>query len=324
VDLSEWHELNFLWNHRNTKGETPFYLLLERCKVVDQTEFNFDKLMQLIKTCDINLNMENNDGETSLQTLLSMPSLFLEEKKKVLAVAKKVPPRVPSVTTKRQVSKTILHSMLQTPNVSMDLDLVKTITSQFMNEINAQDEDGNTPLMVLLQKLFADESRDSMKYYHLVEKKTKEHVKSYYHDSDDEDQLDNEDNSAYEEIDLFPIMEYLITCPGTDFTVQNNAGDTALHMVCRYFHVGALEAMLCNINSYEQASKYCVIAFRLLDGGADVTIKNNAGETALDYAPMLMHHYQHVYPLIKEYKPFIKASTGFGSPYDDLAEFDPE
>lgn len=61
-------------------------------------------------------------------------------------------------------------------------------------------------------------------------------------------------------------MEYLITYPGADITILNNDGDTALHIVCRYFHVGALEAMLCNVNSFEQAAKYCLIAFQLLDG----------------------------------------------------------
>lgn len=41
----------------------------------------------------------------------------------------------------------------------------------------------------------------------------------------------------------------------------------------------------------------------LFSGGAQVTVKNNSGETVLDYAPMLMYHYQHVYPRIKDYKP---------------------
>jgi ankyrin repeat protein len=76
---------------------------------------------------------------------------------------------------------------------------------------------------------------------------------------------------------LKPLVEYLITYPGADITILNNDGDTALHIVSRYFHVGALEAMLCNINSFEQAAKYCLIAFQLLDGGAKVTIKNNSG-----------------------------------------------
>ncbi len=59
-----------------------------------------------------------------------------------------------------------------------------------------------------------------------------------------------------------------------------------------------------------------------MTGGAQATIKNNAGETAVDYAPMLMHHYQHVYPRIKDYKPQPSTTTDlFKGPYD-LSDFD--
>ena len=103
-----------------------------------------------------------------------------------------------------------------------------------------------------------------MKFHHLIQKKNK----IEYPDSDDEEQLNdvNSEDETVEEIDLFPILEYLLACPNTDVNIQNNAGDTALHIVSRQLHIGALEAMLCNLNSFDQAAVYCMLAFRLLDG----------------------------------------------------------
>lgn len=313
VDLAQYDSLHFLWNYRNLKGETPFHLLLESCKVIDDTMYNFDKLISLIKTCEINLHLQNNKGLTCLQILSTMKSLLLKEKLQVVEVAKKGSHQVPQAASRRESPTTILHKMLQTPEVTLDVAIVKGIVSQFSNELNAQDENGNTPLMVLLQRFgdlterLAMNGTDDMLYSSCVEKKAAAPKSSSPASGDDEDRSQDEDNgvSEYETTDLEAVMEYLITCPGTDFAVQNNAGDTALHIVCRYFHVGALEAMLCNFNTFQRAAKFCMIAFKLLDGGAQVTVKNNSGETVLDYAPMLMYHYQHVYPRIKDYKPWL-------------------
>lgn len=51
--------------------------------------YNFDKLISLIKTCEINLHLQNNKGLTCLQILLTMKSLLLKEKLQVVEVAKK-------------------------------------------------------------------------------------------------------------------------------------------------------------------------------------------------------------------------------------------
>ncbi len=142
--------------------------------------------------------------------------------------------------------------MLQARSAQINLNLVQSIVTHFESEINAQDDDGNTPLMALLQRYFGDAPHP---------RRPTQAKKG--------DQNADKDEAVHVEGDprnLLPFMEYLITCPDADLNIQNNAGDTALHIVCRYFHVGALEAMLCNLNSFEQASKYCLFAFKLLDG----------------------------------------------------------
>ena len=58
-----------------------------------------------------------------------------------------------------------------------------------------------------------------------------------------------------------------------------------------------------------------------------MTIKNNADETPIDFAPMLMFHYQQVYPLIRDYKPLIadqQMKISVARDKYDLSEFDAE
>jgi hypothetical protein len=148
--------------------------------------------------------------------------------------------------------------MLQHPSAVLSLSLLTTTLSQFSHEINAQEVAGNTPLMVLLKRLYEGAFDKESTTNALRRKQPPGETR------EDESISVTEEFSPY--LKLKPLVEYLITYPGADITIQNIDGDTALHIVCRYFHVGALEAMLCNVNSFEQAAKYCLIAFQLLDG----------------------------------------------------------
>ncbi len=240
--------------------------------------------MKLIENGNINLNLENNKGETCLQTLMLL-RLTAKEKSEVLNIAKQGnQPAIdsshaltiyvlasfykPLAVHKQKSSTTILHSMLQLSGVSINLNLFKSFLGRDTTEINARDEDGNTLLMALLQHVFV--SGAPMNYTTLVRKKLQpigSGVANPFAFAVQARQNESEENNdVYDSVDLWPIVDYLITCPGTNLNVQNNFGDTALHIVCRHFHIGALEAMLCNLNSCEQASKYCLIAFKLLDG----------------------------------------------------------
>lgn len=66
-----------------------FHRLLERCKVIDHEEPKFTQIISLIKACQINLHVENNNGVTCFQLLMTMNSLLLSEKRQVVEVAKK-------------------------------------------------------------------------------------------------------------------------------------------------------------------------------------------------------------------------------------------
>ena len=166
---------------------------------------------------------------------------------------------VPSAVENHNFAKkSILHSILNSQSGTLSISLLKTVISEFINELNAQNEAGNTPLMVLAERYLMG----------LNEKKLRVLGRFDLDDDVKPVQLGEDDLiSVFDEPDkLLPLVEYLMTCPGTDLSIQNNAGDTVQHVACRYFHIGALEAMLCNLNSFEQAAKYCLIAFKLLDG----------------------------------------------------------
>lgn len=88
---------------------------------------------------------------------------------------------------------------------------------------------------------------------------------------------------------------------------QDINGNTALHIACQYFHLGAVDAARYRVRNFKSQT-YMKIAFALLDGklevdfvsdrhsnlgflskaGADPTIKNRLGLSPLDYAPHLM------------------------------------
>lgn len=145
--------------------------------------------------------------------------------------------------------------MLQNPVISLSL---VTATLQFnSSEINAQDENGNTPLMVLLERLFESDFDEKSRYNAF------QRVPPPGETKEDEPISVTEQFSPY--LKLKPIVDFLINYPGANLGIQNNLGDTALHIVCRHYHIGALEARQCNFNSFEQAEKFCLIAFKLLD-----------------------------------------------------------
>lgn len=214
---------------------------------------------------------------------------------------------------KQNVAKSSLHVIFET-STSCSWGIIEKLLEQF-GEINAQDENGNTPLMVLIDRAF------NLPAF-VMQNTTGENNR--YSDSEDSEHNENNEeanNTTVDEIDWHTIIENLIVYEGYDPNVQNNAGDTALHFVCRHYHIGALDAMIGALNSFKLASPYCVVAFKLIEGtdhveqilvfiyfnpffqtvGAIVTHKNNLGESPLDYAPTLMYHYQDVYPLLKDY-----------------------
>lgn len=68
----------------------------------------------------------------------------------------------------------------------------------------------------------------------------------------------------------------------TAISHQDNNGDTALHIACRYFHLGSIEVKCAKI---PLAKFFFRIASDLVEHGADVTIKNKKGEAPTDYLP---------------------------------------
>ena len=72
---------------------------------------------------------------------------------------------------------------------------------------------------------------------------------------------------------------------------QDYNGDTALHIVCRFFHFGQFDAKNGRLDKWNNASMiFFSPAISLLLHGADPNIKNKKGETPLDYVPDLLSH----------------------------------
>ena len=95
--------------------------------------------------------------------------------------------------------------------------------------------------------------------------------------------------------------------------MQDENGNTALHVACKYFHTGVIDAIDANLNYEDQvrASVYCVLAFKLVKANARTDLKNNRGQTALDLSPMLILHYERVCPIVASLKVSHPAQASF-------------
>lgn len=52
---------------------------------------------------------------------------------------------------------------------------------------------------------------------------------------------------------------------------QDQHGNTALHMACKYFHLGLVESILGKINNTRYSERFFVTAFKLLEGESQST-----------------------------------------------------
>jgi ankyrin repeat protein len=87
----------------------------------------------------------------------------------------------------------------------------------------------------------------------------------------------------------------VISSGKANINAQDEKGNTALHFACMFYHNGMLESIFGNLGNQLESASFFLLPFKLLDAGADPTIKNNDGETPLVYAPPLMDHYEGLY-----------------------------
>ena len=80
-------------------------------------------------------------------------------------------------------------------------------------------------------------------------------------------------------------------------------------MACQYFHTGIIDAIHANLDIKGSAMPYCWLAFKLIEAGARVDIKNIQARTPLDATPLLLQHYEKVYPMIKKYETTLRKRT---------------
>eukprot|EP00029_Vermamoeba_vermiformis_P009334 TRINITY_DN4621_c0_g1_i2.p2 TRINITY_DN4621_c0_g1~~TRINITY_DN4621_c0_g1_i2.p2 ORF type:complete len:709 (-),score=100.60 TRINITY_DN4621_c0_g1_i2:31-2157(-) len=169
--------------------------------------------------------------------------------------------KVNNVKTKTKITNPLLAVF---SNAMHNPELIKTIIDTYPSTINEPNEDGATPLIV--------------------------HVKSVL-----------EKGLHYFNAQEILCIDVLLNTPGLDLNAQDQDGNTALHFACKYFHTGFIDAIDANLVSAEngEAAINCYFAFKLVEAGAKTDVKNNRGLTALDYVPMLMRHYEKVYPIVK-------------------------
>ncbi len=82
----------------------------------------------------------------------------------------------------------------------------------------------------------------------------------------------------------------------------NEDGDTPLHFAAQRFHLGAIDAIYGHMQqTFVFAVPFCLMAFKLLESGARVDIKNNSGLTPLDYCPRLFEYFTEFNGLIGQH-----------------------
>lgn len=86
---------------------------------------------------------------------------------------------------------------------------------------------------------------------------------------------------------MLRLLEEVVRNKPENINEQDVNGDTALHLACRYFHLGYFERVKGRIEGDNGVDLFFIPAFMLRDCNADPTIKNNKGETPLDYVPNL-------------------------------------
>jgi ankyrin repeat protein len=95
---------------------------------------------------------------------------------------------------------------------------------------------------------------------------------------------------------------------------QDNDGNTPLHCAAAMFHLGAIDAKNGNLRfAFSFAAPYCIVAFKMLEAGARVDCKNNAGETPCDYCPRLVEFFKEYHALVNE--EWIAASAAYNTKY---------
>jgi hypothetical protein len=98
---------------------------------------------------------------------------------------------------------------------------------------------------------------------------------------------------------LFIIV--LMTLSDIDLHKPDIDGNTPLHLSASMFHLGAIDALHGNLHHcFAFAVPYCLAAFKLIEVGASVDIKNNAGLTPCDYCPRLVEYFKEYYSLVNK------------------------
>jgi ankyrin repeat protein len=97
------------------------------------------------------------------------------------------------------------------------------------------------------------------------------------------------------------ILELLLSQKDIDLHKPDIDGNTPLHLSASMFHLGAIDALHGNLHHcFAFAVPYCLAAFKLIEAGASVDIKNNAGLTPCDYCPRLVEYFKEYYSLVNK------------------------
>jgi ankyrin repeat protein len=89
---------------------------------------------------------------------------------------------------------------------------------------------------------------------------------------------------------LRKIFGFAVQNIGKNVNLQDLNGDTALHHACKYFHLGFKELKKGGMKADDEESFFSPALVLLVEHAADPNIKNNKGETPLDYVPNLLQY----------------------------------
>eukprot|EP00029_Vermamoeba_vermiformis_P003816 TRINITY_DN1434_c0_g2_i2.p1 TRINITY_DN1434_c0_g2~~TRINITY_DN1434_c0_g2_i2.p1 ORF type:complete len:1287 (+),score=109.12 TRINITY_DN1434_c0_g2_i2:289-3861(+) len=103
------------------------------------------------------------------------------------------------------------------------------------------------------------------------------------------------ENSDYTQKELWNIFVEVLKSEGKAIVnIQDMQGDTALHLACKYFHLGFKELQKGGFVTNSEELFFSPAFVLLTEYDADPNIKNNKGETPLDYVPNL-HQYEKMF-----------------------------
>jgi ankyrin repeat protein len=241
--------------------ETGYTILHNYCEYINSTPFEVYRYLIETKGCDV--NVQDNNNETPL--LIALFYFNPNNGSNLTILTYLLSQNKFNGNIKGQYGYTILHWACYYINI-LPVDVFKVLIETMGCDVNAQDDDKDTPIHFALRCFDPNDGGDiTVLRYLLTQRNTNVNTKG-------ENGRTLLHSACFEINNLsIDVFKLLIDTMGCDVNVQNDDNDTPLHLALRYFDPN-------------DGGDMTVLMYLLNQNGVNGNIKGVDGNTILHYA----------------------------------------